>query len=71
MIKSPLYPQTIEPNGTSWISDACKPERRQYLSIPTISEEDYEYILNHCEAKYCFVSDAEVLRKNDISSKTI
>ena len=30
---------------------------------PTISESDYEYILNHCEAKYCFVSDSEVLRK--------
>lgn len=30
---------------------------------PTISEDDYEYILNHCEAKYCFVSDDEVLRK--------
>ena len=30
---------------------------------PTISEDDYEYILNHCEAKFCFVSDAEVLRK--------
>ncbi|MFM2213688.1 MAG: hypothetical protein RL427_951 [Bacteroidota bacterium] len=30
---------------------------------PTISEVDYEYILNHCEAKYCFVSDAEVLGK--------
>ena len=30
---------------------------------PTISEVDYEYILNHCEAKYCFVSDSEVLRK--------
>ena len=30
---------------------------------PTISEEDYEYILNHSEAKYCFVSDAEVFRK--------
>lgn len=30
---------------------------------PTISEEDYEYILNHCEAKYCFVSDEEVYRK--------
>jgi long-chain acyl-CoA synthetase len=30
---------------------------------PTISEQDYEYILNHCEAKYCFVSDDEVLRK--------
>jgi len=30
---------------------------------PTISEDDYEYILNHSESKYCFVSDAEVLRK--------
>jgi long-chain acyl-CoA synthetase len=30
---------------------------------PTISEQDYEYILNHCEAKYCIVSDEEVLQK--------
>ena len=30
---------------------------------PTISEEDYEYILNHSESKYCFVSDVEVLKK--------
>jgi len=30
---------------------------------PTISEADYQYILTHCEAKYCFVSDEEVLRK--------
>lgn len=30
---------------------------------PTISEDDYEYIMNHSEASYCFVSDAEVLRK--------
>lgn len=30
---------------------------------PTISEEDYEYILNHSESVYCFVSDEEVLRK--------
>ena len=30
---------------------------------PTISEDDYEYILNHSGAIYCFVSDAEVLRK--------
>ena len=39
---------------------------------PTISENDYEYILNHCEAKYCFVSDSEVLRKvNLIKHKLI
>ncbi|QBZ98501.1 AMP-dependent synthetase/ligase [Flavobacterium sangjuense] len=30
---------------------------------PTISETDYEYILNHSEAIYCFVSDEEVLGK--------
>jgi long-chain acyl-CoA synthetase len=30
---------------------------------PTISETDYEYILNHSEAMYCFVSDNEVLLK--------
>lgn len=30
---------------------------------PTISEEDYEYILNHSEAKFCFVSCQEVLEK--------
>ena len=37
---------------------------------PTISEDDYEYILNHCEASFCFVSDEEVLRKlNLVQSK--
>ncbi len=30
---------------------------------PTISAEDYEYVLNHSEAIYCFVSDEEVLEK--------
>ncbi|GEQ85944.1 AMP-dependent synthetase [Patiriisocius marinistellae] len=30
---------------------------------PTISEEDYEYVLNHSESTYCFVSCAEVLEK--------
>jgi long-chain acyl-CoA synthetase len=30
---------------------------------PTISEADYEYILNHSGSLYCFVSDTEVLRK--------
>ena len=30
---------------------------------PTISEYDYEYILNHSESIYCFVSDNEVLTK--------
>ena len=30
---------------------------------PTISSEDYLYILNHSEASYCFVSDQEVYDK--------
>ena len=38
---------------------------------PTISENDYEYILNHCEAKYCFVSDDEVLQKVNKIKKNV
>ena len=30
---------------------------------PTISEEDYAYVLNHSESKYCFVSCSEVYEK--------
>ncbi|MCG9792435.1 AMP-dependent synthetase/ligase [Flavobacterium algicola] len=30
---------------------------------PTISEEDYEYILNHCEATYCIISDEGLFNK--------
>ena len=30
---------------------------------PTITEEDYAYILNHSESKYCFVSCAAVYDK--------
>ena len=30
---------------------------------PTISSEDYEYILNHSESIYCFISDIEVYNK--------
>lgn len=30
---------------------------------PTISEEDYQYVFNHSEATYCFVSDDEVYQK--------
>ena len=38
---------------------------------PTISEDDYEYVLNHSEAKFCFVSCGEVLDKVlSISGKT-
>ena len=38
---------------------------------PTISAEDYEYVLNHSESVLCFVSDIEVLNKiNAVKSKT-
>lgn len=38
---------------------------------PTICKEDYEYILNHSESIYCFVSDSEVLDKiNKIKKNT-
>lgn len=30
---------------------------------PTISEEEYQYVLNHSECVYCFVSDKEVYDK--------
>ena len=53
-------------NRTEWnIMDiGCLQTGAQTVPIyPTISELDYEYILNHCGAIYCFVSDTEVLRK--------
>ncbi len=38
---------------------------------PTISKEDYAYILKHSEATYCFVSDASILEKlNQIKGDT-
>jgi len=38
---------------------------------PTIAAHDYEYVLNHSGAIYCFVSDVEVLHKiNNIKEKT-
>jgi len=38
---------------------------------PTISEEDYEYVLNHSGATYCFVSDAEVLQKVNLIKQNV
>lgn len=38
---------------------------------PTISKEDYEYILNHSEAIYCIASDKDILDKlNQIKGNT-
>ncbi len=38
---------------------------------PTIKKEDYEYVLNHSEAIFCFVSDISIIEKlNQIKSDT-
>ena len=38
---------------------------------PTVSKEDYEYVLNHSEATYCFVSDVTIIEKlNKIKGNT-
>jgi long-chain acyl-CoA synthetase len=38
---------------------------------PTISEEDYAYVLNHSGASFCFVSCAEVLSKLKLIEKEL
>lgn len=38
---------------------------------PTISETDYEYILNHSGSIYCFVSDEEVLQKVNLIKSSL
>ena len=38
---------------------------------PTISSKDYEYILNHSESQYCFVSDQEVFDKVKAIQKNV
>jgi len=38
---------------------------------PTISETDYEYILNHSGSNYCFVSDTEVLLKLNLIKQNL
>jgi long-chain acyl-CoA synthetase len=61
-------------NRTEWnICDiGCLQLGAQTVPIyPTISKEDYEYVLNHSEATYCFVSDATILEKlNQIKGNT-
>lgn len=61
-------------NRTEWnICDiGCLQLGAQTVPIyPTISKEDYEYVLNHSEATYCFVSDVSILEKlNQIKENT-
>jgi long-chain acyl-CoA synthetase len=61
MIKSPLFHQATGQNGISWILVFYKPSAKR-THIPYNHEDDYEYILNHSGAIYCFVSD-EILKK--------
>lgn len=53
-------------NRTEWVLADFGMSQIGAINIPiypTISSEDYSYILNHAEATYCFVSDKEVLEK--------
>jgi long-chain acyl-CoA synthetase len=53
-------------NRTEWniIDIGIQQVGAQNIPIyPTISADDYEYVLNHSESLYCFVSDEEVLQK--------
>ena len=53
-------------NRTEWVLADFGMSQIGAINIPiypTISSEDYAYILNHAEASYCFVSDKEVLDK--------
>jgi len=53
-------------NRTEWnIMDiAVQQVGAQNIPVyPTITADDYEYVLNHSESIYCFVSDDEVLQK--------
>jgi long-chain acyl-CoA synthetase len=56
----------ISPNRTEWnlVDMAILQVGAIHVPIyPTISESDYNYILNHAEVKFVFVSGIELLRK--------
>ncbi|MDG1264386.1 MAG: AMP-dependent synthetase/ligase [Flavobacteriaceae bacterium] len=38
---------------------------------PTITGPEYQYVLNHSESQYCFISDAEILEKLNTVRKNI
>lgn len=38
---------------------------------PTITAPEYEYVLNHSESQYCFISDEEILTKLNTVRKNI
>ena len=63
MIKLPSFHTT---NRTEWnIMDIgiLQTGAQNIPVYPTICAEDYEYVLNHSDSIYCFVSDKEVYDK--------
>lgn len=53
-------------NRTEWnITDigALQTGAQTVPIYPTISAEEYAYVLNHSESKYCFISDEDVYQK--------
>lgn len=53
-------------NRTEWAVMDIGMSQIGVISVPvypTISEDDYEYIFNNAEIKYCFVSDKELYNK--------
>ena len=56
----------ISNNRPEWISMDCGILQLGAVDVPiypTISAEDYKYIFNDAELKYCFVSDRELFEK--------
>ena len=53
-------------NRTEWVLSDHAMTQIGAINVPiypTISPDDYAYIMNHAEVKFCFVSDIEVLDK--------
>ena len=53
-------------NRTEWVLADYAMTQIGAINVPiypTISSNDYAYIMNHAEVKFCFVSDSEVLDK--------
>lgn len=59
-------------NRTEWVLTDFALSQIGGINVPiypTISSEDYAYILNHAEVKLCFVSDVDVLDKIRVIEK--
>ena len=71
MIKLLLFLLQIEQNGIFVDIGILQIGAQNVPIYPTISKEDYEYVLNHSEAIYCFASDISIVEKlNKIKGNT-